>query len=58
MSSKEICEVIAVCGFELDYALVKDTVISYLLSKSIFNGEMVRAALDEYKVSNLFIKDL
>lgn len=58
ISLEDTCDLLAVCGFEFDYALVKDTVISYLLSKSIFNGEMVKAALDEYKVRNLFIKDL
>lgn len=58
VSFADACDLLAVCGFEFDYALVKDTVISYLLSKSIFNAEMVKAALEEYKVSNLFIKDL
>lgn len=58
VSFSDACDLLAVCGFEFDYALVKDTVISYLLSKSIFNTEMVKAALKEYKVRNLFVKEL
>lgn len=58
ISLDDACELLSVCGFEFDYALVKDTVVSYLLAKSIFNAEMVKAALEEYKVKNLFIKEL
>lgn len=47
-----------VCGFDFNYRDVKDVVIAYLLSKKIFNAEMIRAALEEYKVGNLFVKGL
>ncbi|MBQ1962560.1 MAG: M48 family metalloprotease [Clostridia bacterium] len=47
---------LALCGYELDYAVEKDVVISYLLSQKVFNGEMIKAALAEYKVENLFFK--
>lgn len=49
---------LALCGYELDYAVEKDVVISYLLSQKVFNGEMIKAALAEYKVENLFFKAL
>jgi len=44
------------CGYELNLALVKDVVISYLLNKKVYNRGMIDAALNEYKVTNLFIK--
>lgn len=57
MSLDDACDMLSACGFEFDYALVKDTVVAYLLAKSIFNEEMVKAALTDYRVSNLFIKE-
>lgn len=44
------------CGYELDYAVVKDVVLSYLLVNKVYNRSMVDAALQEYKVGNLFLK--
>ncbi len=58
LSLDDTLDLLAVSGFELDYSLVKDTVISYLLAKKVYNAEMVKAALAEYKVTNLFIKEL
>ena len=46
------------CGYELDYAIVKDVVISYLVEQKVFNEGMRERALSEYKVRNLFIKEL
>ncbi len=48
---------LAVCDYELDYTLVKDVVIAYLLTSKVYNADMVQAALTEYKVDNLFIKN-
>lgn len=53
---RETKELLDISGYEFDYEDVKDTVISYLLFKGIFNGAMVQAALDEYGIKNLFIK--
>ncbi len=39
-----------------DYAVEKDIVVAYLLSRKVFNRDMVERALAEYKISNLFIK--
>ena len=49
-------ELLAYCLHEFDYAIVKDVVISYLLTSRVYNLDMIKAALEEYKVSNLFIK--
>ena len=45
-------------GYELDFTEVKDVVVSYLLAQKVFNPVMVEAALEEYKVNNLFLKKL
>ena len=41
---------------ELDFAIEKDVVVAYLVSRKIFNEDMIDTALNEYKVKNLFIK--
>ena len=43
-------------GAGFDYASVRDTVVAYLLFKRITNDGMKKAALDEYRVKNLFVK--
>lgn len=45
-----------VCDYELDPAIVKDVVLTYLIEQKVFNESMIVRALDEYKVSNLFLK--
>ena len=47
---------LGLCGYELDYAIVKDVVVAYLLHNKVYNRPMIDAALQEYKVSNLFLK--
>lgn len=44
------------CGYEFDFAVVKDVVIAYLLQHRVYNREMVAEALNEYSVANLFLK--
>ncbi len=39
-----------------DFAIEKDVVAYYLLSRKVYNREMVDRALAEYKIENLFIK--
>lgn len=56
LSFGDVTELMNVCGFSFDYTRVKDTVISYLFSREVFNGGMVCAALSEYKVEGLFLK--
>ena len=43
------------CGFDFDYAIEKDVVISYLLTHNVYNQDMIDKALEEYKISNLFL---
>lgn len=56
MTEEDMENFLSVCGYELDFTMEKDVVISYLVHAKIFNPEMVKAALDEYKITNLFIK--
>lgn len=46
---------LALCDYEIDYANVKDVVLSYLLQEKVYNSAMIEAALNEYKLGNLFI---
>ena len=46
---------LAMLGMEFDYTLEREVVIGYLLKQKVFNQEMVKAAFDEYSVSNLFV---
>ena len=57
-SMDETTNLLAVCGYEWDYTIEKDVVISYLLNHKIYNIDMIRCALSEYKVENLFIKEV
>lgn len=50
-------DLLLVCGYDFDYKIVKDVVISYLLAQKVFNRAMIDAALKEYKVENLFLKN-
>ena len=56
MSKEDTDLLMLCCGYEWDYTIVKDVVISYLLEQKVFNRGMIDAALAEYKVSNLFIR--
>ena len=55
-SPSEVDELFEVCGYELDFTLVKDTVLAYLIQNRIYNAEMIRKACAEYNVENLFIR--
>lgn len=46
-----------VCDYGFDFTEVRDVVIAYLLSRKVTNRMMQKAALDEYAVENLFIKE-
>ena len=48
---------LAVCGYEFEFDEVQDTVMSYLLSRGVYNAAMVNAALEEYKLQPLLIKE-
>ena len=50
-----INDLFAVCDYEFDFSCEKDVVVYYLLEQKIYNKEMIRTALAEYNVENLFI---
>ena len=56
MSYEDTRKLLAYCGMEFDYTLEREVVISYLLKQKVFNQEMIKAAFEEYNVSNLFIE--
>ena len=55
-SYADTCALLRLCGYQFNFADVKDVVISYLLQQKVYNRGMIDAALAEYKVTNLFIK--
>ena len=57
LSLDDLAELMKVCGFTFDLTLVKDVVVSYLVSRGVYNSEMVKAAFEEYKIEGLFLKD-
>ncbi|MBR2023122.1 MAG: hypothetical protein IJ996_01220 [Clostridia bacterium] len=56
LSASEVDELFDACGYEWDFTLVKDTVLSYLIQNRIYNAEMIKRACEEYNVENLFIR--
>ena len=56
LSLEETTKMLALCGEAWDFTYEKDVVTVYLLRQKVFNKEMIKAAFDEYKVRNLFIK--
>ena len=57
MSYQDTKLLLAAAGYEFDFEDVKDVVVTYLLFKGIYNPEMVKSALEEYSVKNLFLKE-
>ncbi|MBQ7368949.1 MAG: hypothetical protein IJW60_04510 [Clostridia bacterium] len=55
LSMEDTENLLLVCGYEFDYTIAKDVVISYLLTQKIYNRPMLDAALAEYKITNLFL---
>ena len=55
-SIKDVQVLLSLCGYNFDFTYVKDVVLSYLFEERIFNPTMLARALEEYKVTNLFLK--
>jgi hypothetical protein len=55
-SIEDTQKLLEVYGYDFDYAYEKDVVIAYLLTRKVFNADMVQAALAEYKIKHLFLK--
>ncbi len=58
VSSTDLANLLAVCGFSLKDDNVRDVVVSYLVERKIFNEEMRDLCLAEYKITCLPIKRL
>ena len=56
MQMQDVNNLLAVCGFPLDAANVRDVVFEYLIKQQIFNVEMRDRCLEEYHITNLPIK--
>lgn len=56
LSMDDLKNMLAFLGEDLDYSVQKDVVISYLVTRKVYNPAMVQRACEEYRVTNLFIK--
>ncbi len=56
ISASDTWKLLEWSGHTMDYSIVKDVVLGYLLEKKVYNPAMVEAALKEYKVDNLFLR--
>lgn len=56
LSYQDTVSLMTLCGYEFDNANVKDVVIAYLLKQKVYDRGMIDAALEEYKITNLFLK--
>lgn len=50
-------DLLAVCGYEFDYASVRDVVVSYMLNYKVYTPQLVELLLEEYKITCLPLKD-
>lgn len=55
LSDDDLSELMGLCGLEFDYTDPKDVVTSYLITRKVTNEDMVKAAFEEYKISNLYL---
>lgn len=56
ISLNDTKNLMTLCDYTFDDEIVKDVVMQYLLQEKVYNTDMVKAALTEYKVSNLFLR--
>lgn len=56
LSEEDTMELMRARELVFDFSAHKDVVVAYLISRSVFNGEMIKAALKEYKIDGLFLK--
>ena len=56
MSYDDAEALLALAGFEWDFAVVKDVILCYLFQQKVYNPAMREQALSEYKVTNLILK--
>ncbi len=58
LTAEDTQKMLNVYDYDFEYAIEKDVVIAYLLTRKVFNAEMIKAALDEYKIEYLFLKNI
>lgn len=56
LQEQDFKNLLAVCGFKLDEANVRDVVVGYLMHHKIFNETMRDRCLAEYKITSLPLK--
>lgn len=56
ISTEDTRALLAVCGFELDYAYVRDVVVSYIINYKVYTPQLVKRLLEEYKITCLPLK--
>ena len=57
LSDDDLNELMDVCALSYDFTEPKDVVVAYLITRGVKNPEMIKAAFQEYKIGNLFLKD-
>lgn len=55
LSDEDVAELMEQCELGFDFTDPKDVVAAYLITRKITNEDMVKAALEEYKISNLYL---
>lgn len=56
LSMEDLKAMLALLCEDLDYSVPKDVVVSYLVTRKVYNPAMIQRAFEEYHVTNLFIK--
>ena len=54
-SKEETTKLLESCGEKWEFVHARDTVVSYLLERGVYSTALIRLALDEYKIENLFL---
>ena len=56
LTKDETTRLLESCGEEWEFVHAKDTIVSYLLENKVFAPSLIKLALTEYKIDNLFIR--
>ena len=56
LTKDETTSLLEACGEKWDFVYANDVVISYLLERRVFSPALIKSALAEYKIENLFLR--
>ena len=56
-SVEETLQLLSACDYGFDFTKEREVVVYYLLHQRVYNREMMNAALKEYKVRNLYLRE-